>query len=254
MLITTATAEAEQRKTAFSVDGQPYQGREYIGVSAKPGMKGYGENIAGRVHTEVDPQAYLVIQPPHSVTQPHFHQTNQFQVVVAGGGTIGKMRTDPLTVQYAGADTPYGPINAEAKGISYFTLRQCWDSGAKYLPAQRDLLVKGKQRQLVGVKAQRAARNLPEAHGIVTTEDMIPAEPDGLFAQFIALGPDTETDLPDSAAGGGQYHLVVTGSMVRNGAALPPLSLEFASPEEGPVHVTAGPEGLGLLLLRFPKL
>ena len=94
MLISTATETAEQHKTAFLVDNQPYTGREYIGVSAKPGMPGYGENIgAGKGEKEVDPQAYLVIQPPHSVTQPHFHQTNQFQVVVAGGGSIGKIRT-----------------------------------------------------------------------------------------------------------------------------------------------------------------
>jgi hypothetical protein len=48
MLISTATETAEQHKTAFLVDNQPYQGREYIGVSAKPGMPGYGENIAAK--------------------------------------------------------------------------------------------------------------------------------------------------------------------------------------------------------------
>lgn len=255
MLISTATETAEQHKTAFLVDNQPYQGREYIGVSAKPGMPGYGENIAAkRGGSEVNPQAYLVIQPPHSVTQPHFHQTNQFQVIVAGGGTIGKVRTDPLTVQYAGADTPYGPINAEAQGISYFTLRQQWDSGAKYLPAQRDLLVRGKQRQVVGAKAHRAARDLPTDTGVVRLETMIEPEADGLFVQFLALGPDTRTTLPDSGEGGGQYHLVATGSMLREGAVLPQLSLEFASPDEGAVAIQSGPEGLGLLLLRFPKL
>ena len=71
------------------------------------------------------------MQPPHSVTPAHFHQTNQFQVFVGGGGTVGKLRADPLTVQYAGANTPYGPITAEGEGIHYFTLRQEWDSGAK---------------------------------------------------------------------------------------------------------------------------
>ena len=35
---------------------------------------------------------------------------------------------------------------------------------------------------------------------------------------------------------------------------LPQLSLEFASPDEGAVAIESGPEGLGLLLLRFPKL
>lgn len=179
MLITTATETAEQQKSDFLVDGQPYSSRDYIGITVKPGMPGYGTNIADKTGGKaVEPQAFLVMQPPHSVTQPHFHQTNQFQVIVAGGGAIGKVRTDPLTVQYAGANTPYGPINAEAKGISYFTLRQQRDSGAKYLPAQRDLLVRGQQRQEVGVKAHRAARDLPTESGAVQLETLIEPETD----------------------------------------------------------------------------
>ena len=255
MLITTATETAEQQTSDFLVDGQPYSSRDYIGITVKPGMPGYGTNIADKTGGKaVEPQAFLVMQPPHSVTQPHFHQTNQFQVIVAGGGAIGKVRTDPLTVQYAGANTPYGPINAEAKGISYFTLRQQRDSGAKYLPAQRDLLVRGQQRQEVGVKAHRAARDLPTESGAVQLETLIEPETDGLFVQFLALGPDTQTTLPDAGDGGGQYHLVATGSMLRDGAPLRQLSLEFASPDEGPIDIKSGPDGLGLLLLRFPKL
>ncbi len=255
MLISTATETARRQSSDFLVDGQPYSSRDYIGISVKPGMPGYGSNIAHKTGSkEVEPQAFLVIQPPHSTTQPHFHQTNQFQVIVGGGGAIGKVRTDPLTVQYAGANTPYGPINAEARGISYFTLRQQRDSGAKYLPAQRELLVRGQQRQEVGVKAHRAARDLPRETGTVRVETLIEPNADGLFVQFLALGPNTQTTLPDAADGGGQYHLVASGSMLRDGATLRQLSLEFASPDEGEVAIESGPEGLGMLLLRFPKL
>lgn len=247
MLISTGTDTAKLSEATYMVDDQPYKGWEYIGVAPKPGTPGYGQDIAG----EDVPQAYLVMQPPHSVTRPHFHQTNQFQVFVGGGGTVGKLRVDPLTVQFAGGNTPYGPITAEAEGVDYFTLRQAWDSGAKYLPANRDLLVKGQQRQVVGTKGANGAA---QKDGAATVETLIEATEDGLLAQCFTLPAGATHELPDSAAGGGQYHVVVSGSLARDGAQLPPLSVEFASPDEGQVAIEAGPEGLELLLARFPKV
>ena len=35
------------------------------------------------------PMAFLVEKGPGAVTRPHFHQTDQFQVVVAGRGMLG---------------------------------------------------------------------------------------------------------------------------------------------------------------------
>ena len=74
---------AKTREKIQLVDDQPYVGREYIGSAPKPGSADYGKAVAG----DGSPQAYLVMQPPGSVTRPHFHQTNQFQVFVGGGGT-----------------------------------------------------------------------------------------------------------------------------------------------------------------------
>jgi len=65
--------------------------------------------------------------------------------------------------------------------------------------------------------------------------------------------PKARYFLPDTTEGGGQYHVVVSGSLARNGGNLPPLSVEFASCDEGIVEIEAGPDGLELLLARFPK-
>ncbi len=251
MLISTDARKAARNEISSLVDDQPYKAREYIGSSPKPGTPGYGEKMDG---ADDAPQAYLVMQPPHSVTRPHFHQTNQYQVFVHGGGSVGKLRADPLTIQYAGANTPYGPINAEAEGIDYFTLRQCWDSGAKYLPAKNDMLVKGQQRQVIGVKSDYGAKELPGAGEDLRRETLIEAEEDGLFAEWLGLAPGATAALPDAGDGGGQYHVVVAGTLRRDGKDLPPLSVEFASPDEGVVELEAGANGLGILLLRFPKL
>ncbi|MBT5498332.1 MAG: hypothetical protein HOK54_21550, partial [Alphaproteobacteria bacterium] len=212
MLISTDARAAAQNDTVSMVDDQAYTGREYIGSAPKPGTPGYGQEVGGK---EGAPQAYLVMQPPHSVTRPHFHQTNQFQVFVNGGGTVGKLRVDPLTVQYAGANTPYGPIQAEAEGVDYFTLRQRWDSGAKYLPEKSDMLVKGEQRQVVGGKAVSDAVALPELGAEPHRETLIEPAEDGLFAEWLGVAPGGKAALPDAGAGGGQYHVVVSGALRR---------------------------------------
>ncbi|NQV58928.1 MAG: hypothetical protein HQ502_04630 [Alphaproteobacteria bacterium] len=249
MLISTATETALQRETTHLVDDQPYKGREYIGSAPKPGTAGYGQNVAG----DDAPQAYLVSQPPHSTTRPHFHQTNQFQLFVGGGGSVGKLRADPLTVQYAGGNTPYGPIVAEDDGIQYFTLRQAWDSGAKYLPAMNDMLVKGQQRQVIGVKSSYGADQIPRGDGATKTEFLIAPTTDGLLIQWLGLSPGSKTTLPDAAEGGGQYHVVVSGSLRRAGRDLSAMSVEFASTDEGEVEIEAGADGLEMMLLRFPR-
>ena len=249
MLISTATATALEREATPLVADQPYTGREYIGSAPKPGTADYGKSVAG----DDAPQAYLVIQPPHSVTRPHFHQTNQFQLFVGGGGSVGKLRADPLTVQYAGGNTPYGPIVAEDDGMHYFTLRQAWDSGAKYLPAESHMLVKGQQRQVVGVKSNSGTAPVHDDDGALATEFLIEPTPDGLVVQWLALPAGGKSTLPDAAAGGGQYHVVVSGTLARAGQDLPALSVEFASADEGEVEVEAGADGLELVLLRFPK-
>lgn len=245
MLISTDTETAKQAEIHYLVDDQPYSSWEYIGSAPKPGTPGYGADVAG----EAVPQGYLVIQPPHSVTRPHFHQTNQFQLFVAGGGTVGKQRVDPVTIQYAAGNTPYGPIVAEGEGVQYFTLRQTWDSGAKYLPANRDLLVKGLQRQVVGTRTGNGM-----VDGEATVESLIEPAEDGLLAQCISVTAGGRYTLPDAADGGGQYHVVLAGSMRRDGVDMPVLSVEFASPDEGAVAIEAGPDGVELVLARFPKL
>lgn len=65
------------------------------------------------------PQGFLVEQPPHSVTPPHFHEVNQFQVFGGGGCKIGKHDAAPISVHYANGHTPYGPISAGEDGFDW---------------------------------------------------------------------------------------------------------------------------------------
>jgi hypothetical protein len=247
MLLLASAEEADGRAQPIDVLGETYVLRGYVGAAPVRGtyVDGNEDNDNGL------PQGFLVSQPPASTTHPHFHETDQFQVFVGGHGRFGKKPIEPLTVQYASGHTPYGPIVAGEDGLRYFTLRKRWDPGAKYMPRMRERLVRGRQRQRLvphvplGPAAQLAVRERP------LTESLFGPEPDGLLAAILRLGPGQRASTPDPGEGEGQFHVVVSGSLVHEGRFLGPLSCQFADREEGPVGIEAGPEGLEMLVLRF---
>lgn len=250
MLIVTSASEAAARSRQVHVNGRDYRLDEYVGAAPKKGhyVAGNEANDDGR------PQGFLVHQPPNAVTPAHFHEPNQFQVFVGGSGRMGAAPAKPLTIQYANGHTPYGPIVAGDDGVQYFTLRQRWDPGAKYLPASKDLLRKGGQRTRlksgVGVATEEERRARTE-----TVVDVLMAEEaDGLAAWMWRLPPSASFTLPDPSRSGGQYLIVAAGALATGGRALERLSTVFISPEESPYAARAGAEGLELLVLQFPRM
>jgi len=79
------------------------------------------------------PMAFLVEKDPGAVVHPHFHRADQYQVVVAGGGRLGRHALAGVEVHYTDAYSAYGPIVAGEDGIAWFTLRNAWDPGARYM-------------------------------------------------------------------------------------------------------------------------
>jgi quercetin dioxygenase-like cupin family protein len=57
------------------------------------------------------PMAFLVKKGPGAVTRPHFHQADQFQVVVAGRGMLGDRDFSDGTVHYTITPTPTRPMD-----------------------------------------------------------------------------------------------------------------------------------------------
>ncbi len=249
MLIATSTVEAKQNQRLVHVNGCDYTLSEYVGAAPTRGnyVEGNETNDNGL------PQGFLVEQPPGSVTLPHFHETNQFQVFVDGDGQMGKHAARPLTVQYANGHTPYGPIVAGNNGVTYFTLRQRWDPGAKYMPAARDRLFKGNQRTRIkgGIPIttdrRRAQLSAP------ATETIFPGEEDGMGAWLIRFGKAHELRPPSAAGTGGQYLVVANGKLWLDGTSYETWSTVFVTADEAPPLLTAGQCGLDLLVLQFPE-
>lgn len=249
MLLVTSTPEADARKKTIDVQGQSYVLRGYIGAAPVRGTYVEGNEV----NDNELPQGFHVTQPPGAVTRPHFHEFDQFQVFVSGSARLGKKAADPITVQFAGAHTPYGPIVAGDEGVEYFTLRKRWDPGAKYMPQMREHLVRGRQRQSVVSDVTVSHEQALASRTDATVDTLIGPEDDGLLAAVLRLGPGGRAKTPDASDGDGQYHVVVNGSLAHQDAELPRWSCQFAFPDEGAVPVTAGPTGVELLVLRFPK-
>ena len=250
MKLVTPAEQARQNQRRIQVNGREYTLSEYVGAAPTHGkyVDGNESNDNGM------PQGFLVHQPPNAITPAHFHEPNQFQIFVGGGGRLGAFPANPLTVQYANGHTPYGPIVAGPEGVEYFTLRQRWDPGAKYMPASRDLLRKGNQR--ARIKGGLAAISAEERAALTEAkiEVIFAPEADGLAGWLYRLGANGSVTLPQPSDAGGQYLIVTHGALMHDGAGLTPLSTIYLTSDEAGMTAAAGGEGLDLLVLQFPRM
>ena len=216
----------------------------------RKGGIGRRHNFFGERGTiDSNPQGFMVERPyPNALINPHFHDVDQFQVVVDGSGTIGKRPVKPIAFHYADAYTPYGPIKGDEGGLSFFTLRNCASGGHWAMP--------GNKQHMPG----RAGRNIAQLFDTdisglkeneIKTENLIEPFDDTLQVVAYHLGPNAETDAIASD-GGGQYHVVGSGFLLDGEKELPPKSLIRVDRGEAPAHYKAGPEGASVLCMQYP--
>ncbi len=204
------------------------------------------------------PMAFLVEKQGAAVVHPHFHQADQYQVVVQGSGRLGVHDIASVAVHYTDAYSAYGPIIAADEGVSWFTLRNAWDPGARYMPEQR--------RQLREARAKFRHREatcgpLPpltdqelSALTAPSGSAVIAETPDGLGTWRYTVPANGSITGPDPSTGGGQFWLVSAGSAsVADGAFLPVQSCVFVAPDDAAARLLAGPTGVDLVCMQFPK-
>ena len=196
------------------------------------------------------PQAFLVERPyPNPRVAPHFHDVDQFQVIVGGDGRMGKKEVRPITFQYADAFTPYGPIVGRDHGIDFFTLRPVASGGYFAMPGSRQHMPGRAGRNIAGIfDVERPM--LPA--GEIAREPLMDVQPDGIYAEGLRLGPDASM-IGLEATAGGQFYLVCAGTLEQDGKTLPPKSLIYTDPEETPPTLQAGPEGACVRAMRCPE-
>ena len=175
------------------------------------------------------PMAFLVEQDPDAVVGAHYHQADQFQVMVAGGGRLGRHDVAAGDVHFAGAWSAYGPLAAGTTGLTYFTLRNGWDPGARYMEFADN---------------RAALRALPRRH-----REQI-GSIDG--TQRFRLAAGERIDGPDPADAAGQFWLVLSGTLQCDEQTLSERSCVFLHPHNPPFNAHATADA-NLLLLQFPK-
>ncbi len=218
-----------------------------------------GTRLAGKTDwldsgrgASLSPNVFLVELPPDSVLDVHFHRENQFQLFVKGEGRIGPHPIRPITVHYAGAFTGYGPVAAGPEGVSYFTIRPVYDTGAFYLPHARSDMVPGPKRNLHSAPVARFDANALRSLRTPEVVDLIALQPDNIAAHLLRLPPHaSHVDLPPAGTGG-QFLVVVTGSIAHGERALRSLDMIFLSADEPPYRLQARDDGAEVILLQLP--
>jgi rubredoxin len=198
-----------------------------------------------------DPHAFLVESTKEDHFGTHFHRVDEFQVVLRGGGNMGKHALVPGLVHFARADTPYGPIGVADEGLQFLTLRACKDgSGAHFFPKGKETLLSITDRDPWQVSEHPVYEKTNNAalRPFASIKDER-----GLAAYTIALAPGAKTSAPDPATTAGQYLLITGGSLKYQGKEHAALTIIFVKSTEKPFELEAGAQGLNALVLNFPK-
>jgi len=207
------------------------------------------EQVAAELSEQ--PMAYLVEQAPDALVDPHFHEVDQFQLFIAGGGRIGTHKLDGVAVHYAGAHTPYGPIAAGPEGVNYITLRCRWDRGAQWMPGAAQVLRDLPARRHLAYTTEALTVGLDGANGVRITE--LHAQQPHVGGAACALAAADQSVTADAAGCAGQFWYLLAGSLRDSaGQTLEANSCIYFAPEEAPSRWQAGPAGAQWLQLRFP--
>lgn len=258
---TASSAAAPTRFSRVAPEGGLVWRTDYFGPPPSPKGSASVDPTAMNANVYVppasgevrEPQAFLVEQEQNAVVHPHFHFVDQFQVVVEGGGRIGRHAVEPIMAHFAGASTGYGPITPGVSGLKYFTLRASADgTGAHFLPAAKARMGSGRKRYVLADPVHPSAAEALAARREAAIDTVLQEE-DGLAILMLRIPPGGRLAAPDPAQGGGQSMLVAAGTIRHGGALLERLSALFVSPDEPPFVAEAGPEGGEVLILQYPR-
>lgn len=197
-------------------------------------------------------QAFLVEGTPGRVIKTHFHDHDQYQVIVSGDGVLGKHQLQVNAVHFSRRHTPYGPI-VFGQGMGFLTLRAHQDGGAQYLDDPEKLA----KLKAVDQRKPWQATELPEFDAVAAGAalhafDEI-RDDEGLASFSMSVAPNAKALAPDPAQSNGQYLIIVRGSLHYGGKEYKALSVAFIKPQEGRFELVAGADGLDVLVLHFPR-
>lgn len=244
-LVATADAARVNRRRAKAADGVSFWHTLYLGTS----RFNMAEGTPDPQPDALFPMAFLVEQDPGSTANAHYHQQDQFQLVVGGYGTLGLHDVRPVTVHFTGAHTAYGPIRAsQDEGIWYFTLRNGFDPGARFMTLPENRVA------LRGIPNRRHRESVagPLSPATVPHETLLGPDADGMAAWRYRPDQAETVTGPDPSLGRGQYWVVINGSFRFDGQDLTLMSCVFVYPDDAPFQAEAAAAGAEIIGMQFP--
>src|ERR1700761_5953965 len=179
-LIASAETARANRRRGSAPDGVTFWHTLYLGTTRYNMAPGTPDLAADALF----PMAFLVEQDPGSTASAHYHQQDQFQLVVGGHAMLGLHEVRPVTVHFTGAHTAYGPIRAsQDEGVWYFTLRNGFDPGARFMAMAQN------RAGLRNIPNRRHRESVagPLSDPTVPTEVLLGPDPDGMTAWRYSL-------------------------------------------------------------------
>jgi hypothetical protein len=250
MIYTMSGAEALARRQVIISPGTGLEhwGTEWFGPRTSRGPGGPG------------PQATMSEMAANEVIVSHFHCTTQFQLFVAGEGTLGKKADPirPLMVQYKDPCSAYGPVVAGPQGLSFMALRiKTDDSAPVYIdkPGYREKLRPTKRRNWVSDSLKLSTEPIMKFRKEKSVEALYDQSKidDEMQAYLVRLGAGQSHEAPDPNKSAGYYVFVANGTMMQDDREMPLWSMVVVHPGESPYEIRAGEKGLEALILQYPK-
>ena len=199
------------------------------------------------------PNCKLIEQQPHGVLQSHFHIVDQFQIMVAGEGLLGKHQVAPYTVHFAAKHTGYGPITAGEQGLHYMVFRLGKDAGAGYLPEQRGDMKDLPRRHVMG--APVGCLNDVKRSALTRTLEhkAIAMQTDGLCATIYQAPAHQRIAGPEPTSGRGQFIYIASGAAKFDGQTHEAGAAIFIAPTDPAATLTTDISGAEILVMQFQR-
>lgn len=188
---------------------------------------------------------------------PHYHERDQFQVVLDGSFTIGRHVLTPYCVHFSRAYTPYGPLVSKGPAFTFMVMRAHRDPGLRRMPESRAVLRSIPDRrpwQITQPVVFPPPESRPASADVLLDEVANIKDDRGLAVYTLVVKPNGKAIAPDPARTDGQYLVVVKGSFWHEDQERKAVGLVFVKPQEGPYEIHAGAEGLEALVLNFPEV
>lgn len=198
------------------------------------------------------PTIFMAEQPPNCTLEPHFHTRNQFQLFVAGQGSIGPQELRPVTIHYAGAHTGYGPLVSGSEGLKYFTIRAQFETGFVPIEQAREKMIRGPKHHKEAFVGEPSS---PLALAALTgVERKAIIEPEaGLAAQLVRLPPQSRSSVAQIEGSAGHFLVVLSGSARIGGTELQRWESAFVPFADGHGEVETTAVGAEVVALHIPN-